>query len=227
MKKLVIGLAVASLIVPLGFAASAMADSSPAQQVQQFVSKYQQNLTTENGLLAKAQASSTTNVQVAALSQTVTMLNQSIAGMYADFQSLLTARTNLSQLKSSANSSGLTGAEKSIDNKINQINKELENLNKGKKGKDNKHKGLYQQLIKDRNDLEKSKKLMQVKIPKVDQAEWNGHPFNGGIPNLEKTILSLQNSVIHYTKLWIAQANPGSNTVTGSVYNSVYSNQDS
>ncbi len=218
MKKLVIGLSVASLIVPLGFAASAMADSSPAQQAQQFVAKYQQNLTKENGLLTQAQASSSTNAQVVALSQTVTTLNQTIAGMYGDFQSLTAARTSLSQLKSSANSSGLTGAEKSVNNKINQIDKELEHMKKGKKGKDNKHKGLYQQLIKDRNDLEKSKKLMQVKIPKVDQTEWKGHPFNGGIPNLEKTILSLQNSVIHYTKLWIAQANPGSNTVTGSVY---------
>ncbi len=218
MKKLVIGLAVASLIVPLGFAASAMADTSPAQQAQQFIAKYQQNLTKENGLLTQAQASSSTNAQVVALSQTVTTLNQTIAGMYGDFQSLIAARTNLSQLKSSVNSSGLSGAEKSVNNKINQINKELAQLKKSIKGKDNKHKGLLQRLIKDRNDMEKSKHLMQVKIPRVDQSKWNGHPLSGGIPNIEKTILSLQNSAIHYTQQWITLANPNSSTVTGSVY---------
>lgn len=218
MKKIVVGLSVAALVIPLGFAANAMADSSPVQQMQQFETKYQKNLSVENGLMATAQTSQSTSVQVVTLSQTVTTLNQTIANMYADFQTLANTQSSLHQITNPPNTSGLSSDQKRIDNKLKQINKELEQLNHEKKGKGNKHNRLYRQLIKDRNDLTKSKKLMNVKIPTIDHSAWKAHPFAGSLPNLEKTIISLQNSAIHYTKLWISLSKSNSNTVTGSVY---------
>jgi len=218
LKKIVVGLSVAALVIPLGFAANAMADSSPVQQMQQFETKYQKNLSVENGLMATAQTSQSTNAQVATLSQTVTTLNQTIASMYADFKTLTNTQSSLHPITNTPNTSGLSSAQKRIDNKLKQINKELEQLNHEKKGKGHKHHRLYRQLIKDRNDLAKSKKLMNIKIPNINHSAWKAHPFDGGFPNLEKTIISLQNSAIHYTKLWISLSKSNSNTVTGSVY---------
>ncbi len=218
MKKIVVGLSVAALVIPLGFAANAMADSSPVQQMQQFETKYQKNLSVENGLMATAQTSQSTSVQVVTLSQTVTTLNQTIANMYADFQTLANTQSSLHQITNLPNTSGLSSDQKRIDNKLKQINKELEQLKHEKKGKGNRHNRLYGQLIKDRNDLTKSKKLMHVRIPTIDHSAWQAHPFAGSLPNLEKTIISLQNSAIHYTKLWISLSKSNSNTVTGSVY---------
>lgn len=227
LKKGLISLTVtASVLLPLGTTVNVFADSTSTSLLGHFNTIYQDNLSIENGLLATAQSGQSTSAKVAALEQTVTLLNQNSASMFTTLQALVNNRANLASVLKTQNSSGTTVAQKNIENELKKIDSELSTINRGKqREKENKQ---HKQLIKDRTDLERSLRLIKVKIPEVDTNQWQNHPYDGSIPTLEKAILSMQKSAIYYTKLWIGANQQGQTTTTATstttTTSSVYGN---
>ena len=213
-----------SVLLPLSSVVYVFADSSTASALGQFNTAYQRNLTTENGLLATAQSGQSSNAKATALSQTVTLLNQNTASMYATLQAMANNRANLVTITRSTKATGSSAAKKNIEAELKKVESELKNSHHGKKSKQELKQ--FHQLIKDRNNLQKSLRLLPVNIPNHTSNQWKTHPYSGSIPALEKTILLMQKSSIHYTKMWINVNQQGQTvtststptTTTGSVY---------
>ena len=191
----VIGLGTAALVLT-----TAAAGAGAAAPASNFASRYAQYSATETQLLQQAAAAGASTT-TAAFASTVQTINAQVAALYAAEQVLASAKTGI-PAAGAAERAKLRAEQKTLTRELRQVRSQA---GKGKKGL----------KAADKRDLKLKEKIWTAQLkqvayelahPALAAGNWKRHPYDHGLSGLQQSILTLQQSAIHYTQLWITAA---------------------
>jgi DNA repair exonuclease SbcCD ATPase subunit len=224
-KTLVASLLTLPLMTGVAFADDTATQSQTSSQTQSqtqtqtqtqtptdpFTAKYQQNLALENQLLTEAQKSNVSNDEITQLKQAIDTINQQISTLYQARQTLVDQRSVLRKI-SEAHLAPIEKQLAALNKQRTTLRKESEDAWKlvSKYLHKKHHNRRDEQNLK--TDLASYKAVQKqladvnAKIAKLkaEESKWVIAPYDGGVAALDETILKLQQSAIHYTKMLIA-----------------------
>jgi hypothetical protein len=195
--KVIVGFTAATTVATLGLTTAFASTTS-------FDSQYQSNLNTEQSLLTQAQSSSS-NSTVSALLSTVQNINTQVNALYTAEHALASAKSSIP-----APTQDETALKRLMSHRqdlLKQSNAEWKLVgeyehHKGKTGLLKKALAQHDQLQKEVTSINNQISSLEKKIHNNDGTK--SDPYDGGLEELQDSILKLQASAIHYTKEAIA-----------------------
>jgi hypothetical protein len=195
--KRLLAMTAAATVATLGFTEAFAATKSS------FESQYKANLKTEQSLLAKADKASNTNKNVSALLTTVQNINNQVTALYAAEQALANAKSSIPQVS--------TAQQKTEEEQLKKLMLRRETILKESNAawklvnEYEHHKSqtkLLKKAIAEHNQLQKELESVNSQIASLKNKmdTWKIHPYDGGLTELQDSILKLQQSAIHYTQ---------------------------
>lgn len=185
--------------------------TTPTTVTGVFAGKYQQNLQAITTLLTQAQAGLGTNSQASALVSAAVGINQQASTLFAAEQSLAASRSSVVALSGKK----VATLKQLQDNKadlLTKLNVEMKNLDVLTKKVKHKNKKQDKTELHKSNVLQKTIALQMAQLTKLNaqivttQKSMNGsndyavHPYDGGLPALQDSILRLQAASLHYVR---------------------------
>lgn len=168
-----------------------------------FIATYEQNAQLEASLLQKATSMAGSSQSPSTLATTVAQLNQEIASLFVIQQQLAGQSSTIqSELTAHTLSAKLIVEQQQVQGTIEAEQSQLHLPSTTVLQK----RQIHSQLAKQRGELNRLHHAI-VQATR-DEKHWLIHPYNGGLNQLDTSILHLQATAIAYTRDWITSISP-------------------